>query len=443
MEDTRVLRPLALLFALGLVVRVAAWLLTWPTPIVNDEFAYFLRPNSWLLGADLDLVRPPATQLVHAAVIRVAGPSVPAVRGGTVLLGSALVPFVFLIARELGGRRTGLWASGIAAVYPTLVGFSHYLFSETLFLFFSLPGTWLVLRQRRARPLWELALAGALLGLAALTREVGIPLLLAAAAGVAWLRRGAALRALRAASIVLAAAAVVIAPWSAHVYRVTGDVAIVSRTTWMNLYLGNPAPGAHVSTSRYQGLGDTPSQRESEARRLALRAIEERMPLWPIEKLAGLVRLFWPTSYTVKRLLQEPQTRSGGLGHWGYRFVWEPLGDPAVRRLLALGTAASYVAVAVLGTAGLALCPRREPLVVVLLLAAAYVAPVWLTFSNTRFRLPVEVLLIAGAGLALARGPSLWRAASARHRALTGLVAALVTFVIALGRESFLSPTLF
>ena len=110
----------------------------------------------------------------------------------------------------------GIFALGIAAVYPPLVLLSTVLLSETLFITLEVAVLLAVLRARRSeRPvLWGLA-AGLLAGLAVLTRQNGVVLLLPAALALWSARPGAPVRRrLEPVLALLAVTAVVVAPWS-------------------------------------------------------------------------------------------------------------------------------------------------------------------------------------------------------------------------------------
>jgi 4-amino-4-deoxy-L-arabinose transferase-like glycosyltransferase len=390
--------------------------------MVNDEYAYQFAALGWIAGESLDVSRPPLTAAFCSAVLELLGGGAAGVRLAMAVVATLIVPAMYLVARELGGRRTGLIAAALGALHPTLVGFSHYILSETLFLVVSLPALWLLLRQLRdwagRRTLLELAGIGVCAGLAALTREVGLVLLGALAIGCAWVRRAEPRRATLSFALVLGAAALVIAPWSLHLQRTTGDFALVSRTTWMNLYLGNPPAGEVRAIEHYQALASSPIERESEARRQSLAAIRERMPFWPLEKLGNAVPLLAPTSYVVKHLLAPDRAVAGDLGTWRYQFAWAALDAQPIRRLAAWIAATSAIAVALLGVAGLALRTDAEQATLLGGMAAALVLPVLLAFAITRFRLPLEPILLVGTALLLDGGRAAWSDASGLRRAV-------------------------
>ena len=91
------------------------------------------------------------------------------------LIGVLSVALIFLIARATLGERTARIAGWFAALFPPLVVLNASLLSEALFLPLMLAAILATLRFR-ADParLWPAAAAGALIGLAALSRSTGL-----------------------------------------------------------------------------------------------------------------------------------------------------------------------------------------------------------------------------------------------------------------------------
>jgi 4-amino-4-deoxy-L-arabinose transferase-like glycosyltransferase len=126
------------------------------------------------------------------------------------LLGTAVVGLIGLIALELFGPVVGLIALALAAVFPPLIELSSVLVAETLLVFFELMAMWAVLRACRSERPWRWATgAGVASGLAALTHQNGILLLLPLGVGLWGLRP----RRAAAPAILVAVALVTIAPW--------------------------------------------------------------------------------------------------------------------------------------------------------------------------------------------------------------------------------------
>ena len=169
-------------------------------------------------GSRVTAYRPPVYPLFVGAVYAVAGPRPNAVRVAQAVVGTLVVGLIGWIAAALWGRWAALMAMGLAAVFPPLLLIGTALTPEVLFVALMLAALAATLRAREAqarRPLlWWALLAGALCGLAVLTRVNGAPLvpLLALAVWAGASRRGR--RALGPALALVAAAVLVIAPWT-------------------------------------------------------------------------------------------------------------------------------------------------------------------------------------------------------------------------------------
>jgi hypothetical protein len=180
---------------------------------------------------------------------------------------------------------------------------------------------------------------------------------------------------------------------------------------------------------------------EAQARALALQYIRNRMPWWPMEKVAKQVpNFFTPNNFAIRRLLMP----AGDPGNWGYRFRWE-IGQRRGLRIAAVVVGlVAYVGMTLAGVAGLILSRRRAVSSLFLLFIASQIAPSIVTFAMSRFRLPSMLFFAIGAAgaLLLAPGPEGdWAAASPRRRALAVGFCVLVGILIAMGYESVLRST--
>jgi 4-amino-4-deoxy-L-arabinose transferase-like glycosyltransferase len=428
----------------ALALRIALAVAIAPTPLAGDERDYYHRAERAVAGEPVGTLsaRPPLTEWLYAACFRVFGISRGAARGANVALGFlALLP-LYALARRFGGPRAGLWAVGLAGLYPELVAYSHFLWAETLYVFLATSGLAALLWHRDGPALPKVALAGALLGASALAREVGAVFPPLAAL---WLVHGARPRTaagLAAAATLLVSAALVVLPWTLRVSREGGHFALLSHTTYLNLYLGNVEPSApredrearkRVLRRDYKALGETRAARERAAREIALARIAERLPWWPLEKLASeLPHLFAPSSKTVTRLLFEREDLPRH-PEWAYRFRIAAWNERGFRRAAAAGVVAAFVLVALLGSAGLALAPRPAPSGLLLLFIAAQLLPPVVSFATTRFRLASMVILTVAAGGLLAQGRGAWSGASPGRRAAAIAAAAATALLILSG----------
>ena len=192
----------------------------------NDAFEYDLQARAvaedgsytrslYLIQGGPSAVRSPGYTYFLGGIYALSGDSVTAGRIAGAVLGALAVLLLYLIARRIWGRRTGLVAAALAALFPPLVLLSRDLLSESLFIALELGAVLCVLNFRRSGGMlrWAAA-AGALCGMAALTRNTGLALLLAMALGVWILRPRLRLLSLAAPAVMIACAALVIAPWT-------------------------------------------------------------------------------------------------------------------------------------------------------------------------------------------------------------------------------------
>ncbi|HEX2087809.1 MAG TPA: glycosyltransferase family 39 protein [Solirubrobacteraceae bacterium] len=212
-------RLLAAILVVAFVARLAVVAGTWDAQPWGDPADYHLHgaglavfgtypPTTFAEPGGASALRPPAYPYLLGAVYEVAGVKVNAGRLLGVVLGTATVALLYAIALRLGDRRRALWAAGAAAVFPPLVWLPAALLSEVLFVPLVLGAALLLLRARARPGIWPAAAAGALLGLATLTRGNGILLLAAALLAVVPLRRPAVPVGL------VAAFVVVLVPWT-------------------------------------------------------------------------------------------------------------------------------------------------------------------------------------------------------------------------------------
>jgi 4-amino-4-deoxy-L-arabinose transferase-like glycosyltransferase len=181
-----------------------------PTAYFPPAYPYFLA------GVDLlDGHTAGGGQAVHDA------------RLATAALGAVTVGLLGLVALEAFGPATALIAMLIAALYLPWIELAGTPYSENLLIPLELVAVWAGLRSRRARnPFPLLAAAGVFTGLATLTHQNGIVILLplvACALGSTrtWLAsplhrraRSSALRTLAGPLVLLVCAALTIAPWT-------------------------------------------------------------------------------------------------------------------------------------------------------------------------------------------------------------------------------------
>ena len=165
--------------------------------------------------------RSPGLPMFLAAVYTVTEPvglkRWTAARVALALVGTALAALLGLVAFQLFGRRAALAALAIAALFPPLIVLGGSLLGETLFVTLMLAAIACMLADRTAggSRRWLIA-AGAICGLAALTRGQGLALVVPLMIAAATAGSGARPRRTRIgrAALLAAMAAVVVAPWT-------------------------------------------------------------------------------------------------------------------------------------------------------------------------------------------------------------------------------------
>jgi 4-amino-4-deoxy-L-arabinose transferase-like glycosyltransferase len=222
------------LLLVALVARVGVVLATPDFEPINDAAKYVEHaesiaagdgypPSSIVPGDQPTAYTPPGWPYLLGGVFALAGDDVKAARvAQAALVGVAGVALAGLVAFQLWGSVAALLTLGLAAVYPPLVVSASGLLSEPLFVVLELASVAAALALRRSGRLRWAAAAGALAGLAILSRSNGVVLLLPLALAV-WGRPAASreatdklprLRALRTPAVLLACAALTVAPWT-------------------------------------------------------------------------------------------------------------------------------------------------------------------------------------------------------------------------------------
>jgi 4-amino-4-deoxy-L-arabinose transferase-like glycosyltransferase len=191
----------------------------------NDAFEYDYYGRSiaagegyarsgYLLQGGPAAIRGPGYPYLIGAVYAASDNSRDAARVVNALLGALSVLLVYLIAKRIWGRRTGLLAAAFTAVFPPLVLLSRDLVSESLFIPLELGAVLCVLEFRRSGRAWRWALAaGFLCGLAVLTRNTGAILIVPIAIGLWGGRHRPPRSSLAAPAVAVLSALLVVTPW--------------------------------------------------------------------------------------------------------------------------------------------------------------------------------------------------------------------------------------
>jgi 4-amino-4-deoxy-L-arabinose transferase-like glycosyltransferase len=404
-----------------------------------------------------------------AAVFAGASPDPVAAKALQVCLSTATIAGVYALAGASGSLRAARLAAALCALDPTLIAFSHYLFSETLFIALLVAAACALFAAPQPRSRRRTWAAGALFGLAILTRSVGLYFLVLWAAWE-WLRgrRQEAADAAR----VLAVALLVVLPWTARNAFKYHDFLLVDATLGRTAYfafgerffswdLGYAGSGPvrplrdECAVGLAPGAPQLPPAREIQARLhptlfgLTSESAAE-LPIWrtrrfATEDLAAGQRCELANALAFAR--EHPTTVAGHVAHrfyalWGPNsyllrsvFVGTYEGGPLERATYPLWKAV-VVALHVLAGAGalLALGRRRLPPFVAwsALFVGYYTVVHMLAVAYSRYRLPLMPFVFVAAALWLCepRAPEGRARRLAVGGSLLGFVALCVHYAI-------------
>ena len=222
--------------------------------------------------------------------------------------------------------------------------------------------------------------SGLLWGLAVLTRETVLYFVPVAAVWLAWRRRGGARRA----AWLVAAAALVVVPWTVRNWRVFDAFVPVSTSGALNLWQGNTRISRQQVYEEYWAVRGRIPKYEL-ARRRALEAVLDRQPLWILEKLRDEMPAFWAAH-------AQPVVH---LERGAYGPVARPRAIAAVAVVLL-----PYLLALVLFVPGIARLPHGRAPLLVLAFLAFYVLLHVAAHGYPRYRLPAmpAVFLVAAHG---------------------------------------------
>ena len=209
----------AAIFLLALALRVGVVLFA-PEPALspNAEGAFVGGAERLLAGdgfrdPSYPMFSPPFYAMTIAASFAVFGHHTLPVRLGQAALDAATVLLVLAIGQRIFGRRAGIAAGALAAVYPFTIYSAYYVGTETLFGFLLVALVWVSLFAVSSQS-WAIhAAAGLIMGVASLTRG-STQFYPVAWAATLWLAGRRNLAAFARWAIACLCFAAVIAPWA-------------------------------------------------------------------------------------------------------------------------------------------------------------------------------------------------------------------------------------
>jgi 4-amino-4-deoxy-L-arabinose transferase-like glycosyltransferase len=123
---------LLVLFGFALALRLSLLPYWMNLPLSGDELYYWSCARSVAHGQLIrTFLHPPLWGYLLGLPAAISDHNLSG-RMLTTIIGSLSVPIIYLLGKQLFGRTVGVMAGVIYAVYPNIVGFSHYLWPESL-----------------------------------------------------------------------------------------------------------------------------------------------------------------------------------------------------------------------------------------------------------------------------------------------------------------------
>lgn len=321
-----------------------------------------------------------------------------AARIAQIVLNSLTVMFVFAAALRAFDRRVALLTAGFTAFYPTLVAYTHYFYTETVYIFFLTALVAVLLRPGQRIGLRRALFAGVIGGLTALTRSAFLTHAPLVALWMYFCAGGPRMRRASAVAAFVAGMIVVIAPWTftnwARYDRFLLIDTNAGNVVWKNLNAVRPENAdlglstIRKSQVRLDGGGvpirprveaDNIVDRNNAELRAAVRFVFAHPVLYLKNCVIRAAEMVNPTSFLVRRI--RVPTRYVGLPPW-------------LAELIVCATVASTLFVLACGVIGIAsrVPTAQQTLMILLIVANATICI--LVISSSRYRLPMMPLLI-------------------------------------------------
>jgi tetratricopeptide (TPR) repeat protein len=242
------------IFAAAALVRLIAAAQLGTQPLFRwpqlDSLEYLVWARKIAAGTMVWPVPPPhgpGYPVFLGLLLRLFGDSLDAVRRVQAVLGAGSCALAAAVAARACGRRAGIAAGLLLAVYGPLIFLEASLLAEGLLVFLLLLALWLFVTLEK--DLLRAIAAGIVLGLAALVRPTAVAVLPALLLALVWSRLRDR-RAWAAAGLLLAAFLLVAAPVVWKISRVNGAFVPVQGYGGFAFYIGNSPQGDGLPSPR-------------------------------------------------------------------------------------------------------------------------------------------------------------------------------------------------
>jgi 4-amino-4-deoxy-L-arabinose transferase-like glycosyltransferase len=372
-------------------------------PLGGDEGYYWQNAVTIASGRlTPDFLRPPLWSYVLAVAAKVSSDPVSG-RILSTLVGAAAVPLIYSLGCAFFDRRVGVIAGLISAVFPSYLGYSHYLWAETFFSAIALLLTHCFLRQLRDPSERALYLCFLATGLALLAKEGAVLVVCAFVSTLLWCRIRVRKRVLLVGGGFFLAPVLIYSTWATCTTR--------------RLIVLADAPLYNTNQVKH---GRAPWQlTPTENKKLLLDDLTAGR-LWsvPASAVDQLGNLWTPNSFPVHRLLHATDFGNYNAPH---------------AAVLAYGAVGAYIVVMVAGLTGLVFSEHSPFKVYSAFLLFLLSASSALFSMCSRFRVPFVFPLILYSAYLIAHPAAVWGRFTDKVllRLWIGFMALFLTIVVA------------
>lgn len=393
------------LFA-GVLLRAIPLIIWGDAPCVRDECTYIQITQRMLDGRGMTgsagwLWAPgyPSLMSLHAWITG----SYWTIRVTQVGVAIVNMLLLFAVARRLIDERAARVSVLLYALSPSLAFFAISLWSETIYTSLLLGAVLALLKAREHRGLWQSALVGLLIGGCVLFRGIATYMLPCFVVGLAW-GRWREIEVWRLCLALVAGAVVTVAPYSAYISQKYDAFVISDRTLGQMMWLGNNTfepltwdygygretrreIRRHIASGRERcAPQNEPMRRDSCETQAAIQWIEQNPEAFIRRIPLRVAQTISPHSFLTRHLRWE---RWSGMPQWMDEVI------------IALGAISSLIALLV-GALGMVARVRGGTAWTITAVIAYHAAAVALTAGLSRYRVPLEPLLMIYAAGVLA-----------------------------------------
>lgn len=418
---------LILLFLASLLVRLLLLfpLITSSTPVKYDEQRYFVRAEGFYgifknLAAckspdagDMEKaykrgIWPPFHSILLACGFLLFGKSITTARLIVAVVSALTTILVFLLTEKLANKKAATAAAVFFIFFPGFLAFSHFLWSETTFIFLLLLAVYLAMRIPEQKILKKkilfAILSGVTSGLLVLTRAAALLFLFVIPAWVLLNLKNKREKIVIPVIIVVTLFAVIF-PWEYTLVAKEKRFVLLSTYSNRNLYLGN---NQWVRDDIEFGAEELDYKPQRELRKYAKEHslhIEKAALKLALKEITADFGAF--AGRSIKKFLLLWTINFFPLRHM-FNVVYPPMGNGAalfIFFIFALGCLLFFIFLLNGFFSGVI---RGKNIILLLCLTAAGMIPYILAFAHTRFNLPQVALLLPVVGVGITNMKKKW-----------------------------------